>query len=73
MTKLSCLTARPSLVIRTLHVFVFVLFCPTDRVTFARERAMGNETFYWDGLNNFFALKFANFSLQNTIGLDGKI
>ena len=25
-------------------------FCPTDRPTFTRGRAMGNETIYWDGL-----------------------
>ena len=25
-------------------------FCPTDRTTFTRGRAMGNETFYGDGL-----------------------
>ena len=27
-------------------------FCPTDRPTFTRGRAMGNETFYGDGLIN---------------------
>ena len=28
----------------------FLFFCPTDRPTFTRGRAMGNETFYWDGI-----------------------
>ena len=32
-------------------VHSFFFFCPTDRHTFTRGRAMGNETFYWDGLN----------------------
>ena len=27
----------------------FFFFYPTDRSTFTRERAMGNETFHWDG------------------------
>ena len=27
-------------------------FCPTDRLTFKRGRAMGNETFYGDGLTS---------------------
>ena len=32
-------------------VFIlFGFFCPTDRPTITRNRAMGNETFYWDGL-----------------------
>ena len=30
----------------------FFFFCPTDRPTFTRGRAMGNETFYGDGLTN---------------------
>ena len=30
---------------------VHSFFCPTDRPTFTRGRAMGNETFYGDGLN----------------------
>ena len=30
----------------------FYFFCPTDRPTFERGRAMGKETFYWDGLIN---------------------
>ena len=29
---------------------LFFFFCPTDRPTIARHRAMGNETFYWDSL-----------------------
>ena len=29
----------------------FFSFFPTDRPTFKRGRAMGNETFYWDGLS----------------------
>ena len=52
VTKLSYLAARPSLALRTLRVlifFFFFFFCPTDRPTFTRGRAMGNETFYWDG------------------------
>ena len=32
------------------HSFSFLFFCPTDRPTFTRGRAMGNETFYGDGL-----------------------
>ena len=28
----------------------FLFFCPTDRPTFTRGRAMANETFCWDGL-----------------------
>ena len=32
------------------HSFYYFFFCPTDRPTFARVKAMGNETFYWDGL-----------------------
>ena len=28
----------------------FIFFCPTDLPTFTRGRAMGNETFYGDGL-----------------------
>ena len=35
------------------HVFIlFFFFCPTDRPTFTRGRAMGNETFYWEGLRH---------------------
>ena len=33
------------------HSFFF-FFCPTDRPTFTRGRAMGNETFYGDGLTS---------------------
>ena len=29
---------------------LFFFFCPTDRPIIARHRAMGNETFFWDGL-----------------------
>ena len=29
----------------------FFFFGPTDRPTFTRGRAKGNETFYWDGHN----------------------
>ena len=32
--------------------FFFFSFCPTDRPTFTKGRAMGNETFYWDGIMN---------------------
>ena len=45
ITKLSYLAARPLLA--RVHSF---FFCLTDRPTFTRGRAMGNETFYWDGL-----------------------
>ena len=51
VTKLSYLAARPSLALRTLHEFIFTFFCPPDRPTFTRGMAMGNETFYWDGLS----------------------
>ena len=34
-----------------LCVHSFFFFCPTDRPTFTRGRAKGNETFYWEGLN----------------------
>ena len=51
VTKLSHLAARPSLAPRPLLVFIpFFFFCPTDQPTFSRGRAMGNETFYGDGL-----------------------
>ena len=30
--------------------FLLLFFCSTDRPTFSRVKAMGNETFYWDGL-----------------------
>ena len=30
--------------------FLLFFFCSTDRPTFSRVKAMGNETFYWDGL-----------------------
>ena len=33
--------------------FFFFFFCPPDRPTFKRGRAMGNETFYGDGLMKF--------------------
>ena len=33
--------------------FLFLPDRPTDRPTFTRGRAMGNETFYWDGLARF--------------------
>ena len=32
------------------HSFFFFFFCPTDRLTFTREKAMRNETLFWDGL-----------------------
>ena len=32
--------------------FCFVFFCPTDRPTFTRGKAMENKTFYGDGLKN---------------------
>ena len=50
VTKLSYLAVQLSLALRTLHVFI-PFFCPTDQPTFTRGRAMGNETFYWDGPN----------------------
>ena len=31
-------------------VHSFFFFCPTGRPTLTRERAMGNKTFYGDGL-----------------------
>ena len=52
VSKLSYLAVRPSLALRTLHVFIFIFFRPTDRPTFTKGRAMANETFYWDGLIN---------------------
>ena len=30
--------------------YPFFFYCPTDRPTFKGERAMGNETLYWDDL-----------------------
>ena len=33
-------------------VHSFFFFCPTNRPTFTRGKAMGNETFYWDGLRD---------------------
>ena len=35
-----------------MFILFFFFFCPTDRPTFTKGRAMGNETFYWDGLMN---------------------
>ena len=35
-----------------LFLFFFFFARPTDRPTFTRGRAMGSETFYWDGQNN---------------------
>ena len=31
-------------------VFILFFVCPTDRPTITKDGAMGNETFYWDGL-----------------------
>ena len=39
-------------------LFIY-FFCPTDRPTFTRGRAMGNETFYWDGLTVFTRISVA--------------
>ena len=44
------LTARPLLALGTLHVLIPFFFCPTHQPTFTRGGAIGNETFYWDGL-----------------------
>ena len=35
------------------HSFFSFFLCPTDRPTFTRGRAMGNETFYGDGHRKF--------------------
>ena len=37
---------------RSLHVFIFFFFffSPIDRPTITRDGAMGDKTFYWDGL-----------------------
>ena len=53
VTKLSYLTARPSLAdwLPEPFMFSFLFFCPTGRPTFTRGRAIGNETFDWDGLS----------------------
>ena len=48
--------ARLELFMYNLSIFrfsTFLLFLPTDRPTFTRERAMGNETFYGDGKGIF--------------------
>ena len=47
--KLLYLAARPSLALRILHVFIF--FLPDQPTHLHERRAMGNETFYWDGLS----------------------
>ena len=47
LTSCSYLAAWLSLALRTLQVFILFFFA---RPTFTRGRAMGNETFYWDGL-----------------------
>ena len=51
VTRLSYLAAWSSMEPRSLQVFVFFFFfCPIDRPTITRDGAMGDETFYWDGL-----------------------
>ena len=50
LTRLSYFAAWPSLEPRPLQVFILFFFCPTDQPTITRDRAIGNETFYWDGL-----------------------
>ena len=48
------LAVQPSLEPRPLQVFILFFFSfffrSTDRTTITRDEAMGNETFYWDGL-----------------------
>ena len=34
------------------NIHSFFFFFPTDRPTITRDGAMGNETFYWDGLHS---------------------
>ena len=60
----------------SVHIFFF--FCPTDRPTITRDGAIGNKTFYWDGLNhlagtaskvqsNLASIKYVNPALMKTI------
>ena len=51
VNTLSYLAARPSLEPRPLQEFNLFFPRPTDRRTITRDGAMGNETFYWDGLS----------------------
>ena len=34
-------------------LLLLLLFFPTDRPTITRDGAMGNETFFWDGLSRY--------------------
>ena len=52
MTRLSYLATRSPLKPRPLQEYIFFFFCPTDRPTITRDGAIGNKTFYWDGLNH---------------------
>ena len=50
VTELSYLAARPSWYSEPFMCLFYFFFGPTAQPTFTRVRAMGNETFYWDGL-----------------------
>ena len=53
----------------------FFLAQPTERPTITRDGAMGNETFYWDGLKenktNYFPLDLTLGTLSNDDDDDG--
>ena len=62
VTRLSCLAARPSLELwnPSVHYFIYFFFyCPPDRHTITRDGAMGNETFYCNGLTKHVPENFA--------------
>ena len=48
-------------------IFWLFFFYPIDRPNLSRWRAMGNKTFYWDGLNNFKKIFSLLFRLTNNL------
>ena len=48
---------------------IATFFChlPTDRPTFTRGRAMGNETFYWEGQNNSVLARYSPHEIRGRI------
>ena len=47
----------------------FFFFCPTNRPTFTGGKAIGNETFYGDGLSDFIPIFILHKHLRKGLGL----
>ena len=51
------------------EVLLSLYFCSTDRPTFTGGKAIGNETFYGDGLSDFIPIFILHKHLRKGLGL----